>query len=80
MKFKVTKTSDYGDISLEKPLSTCYKDGEIKKQYGTAKDTQEWYCDVWSLEELIELIKGRKPFIVDFDDVPTIEIYDGYRE
>lgn len=44
----------------------------------------QWWIDVPSLEALLELVTSEGRVIVDWEDlkreVPTIEIYDDYRE
>lgn len=81
MKFYVRRTSDW---RLTNP--PC--DGAIEEKYvienvyGEKIERTRFFINIESLEELMGFISEQGEVVVgtEYNDLPTIEIYDGYRE
>lgn len=86
MKFHVTRTSNYSDN-----IKPCEKAKEIITEIRSVNTTTArkiWYIEVNSIEDLLSfideqesevVINTQKTDIVDYG-MPSIEIYDDYRE
>lgn len=77
-----TTDQSFGNNKEKQP----YKGAVLKKtELERGYILYEWFIEVNTAEELMQMVKDCKyPIILDFDpyndDRPTIEIYDNYRE
>lgn len=89
MKFRITATSCSDDVNMLKNYP--FLKDRIKIEQTTQLETTRFgivtytykkcFIEIATLEELIELGKTcGEEIIIQTDDEPEIEIYDGYRE
>ena len=72
MKFEIERASNCGFGSEIPPIKNAYKEQDKKHSH-----LHHWYIDIYSLEELMNLIDDEGKIIVDKSD---IIIYDDYLE
>ena len=72
MKFEIERASNYGFGSEKPSVKNAYK--EQDKEY---PHLHHWYIDIYTLEELMNLIDDEGKIIVDKGE---IIIYDDYLE
>ena len=74
MRFRIRRTSNYGDTP---PCEEAYTvPGEINPE----KWWCDWYVNINTLEELLAFNKKHGDLVLMIRNEPTIEIYDTYRE
>lgn len=82
MKFLITRTSDRNKREDTHPPK---KGAQWSKASGSRR-RGHWFINIKSLEDLIELVEFDGPVILDSDvaltgnSIPSIEIYDDYKE
>ena len=85
MKFRITRTShDWFEVD-KPPCDGCRAEDYTERINRHNVQDRGWFRDLESLEELLEFVaEQRVPVIVGpytfAPDIPTIEIYDDYRE
>lgn len=77
-----TTDQSFGYDRDKKPCDGAFCE---KKVYENGYEVYNWFIEVNTAEELMQLVKNCKyPIILDFDSYndnrPSIEIYDDYRE
>lgn len=82
MKFRIEKTSD-PSFKNKRPISRARLDKRETDWRGRSKN--HWSVEVNTLEELMRMVKRKGSIIVhspsgDKDGLPSLEIYDDYRE
>ena len=72
MKFEIGRASNYCFVSEIPPIKNAYKEQDKKHSH-----LHHWYIDIYSLEELMNLIDNEGMILLDKGD---IIIYDDYLE
>ena len=79
MKFEARRTSIWSQDE-DPHFPGAYAESCLRTYGGEMGHVQRWFVDVDTVEQLVELATDRGLIIGSGDELPSLEIYDDWRE